>query len=61
MDIRRLASNELQEQREMARRNNMEDKRTDWDTEEVKAQGEAFKGLFKCEYCQSDKTGFIQV
>ena len=39
----------------------MQDKRTDWATEEVKAQGEKYKGLFPCEYCQSTKTGFIQV
>ena len=36
-------------------------KRTDWDNEEVKAQGDKYKGLFICEECGSDKTGFIQV
>ena len=59
MDIRLLASDELQEQREEARKANLADKRTDWATEEVKAQGEAYKGLFACENCGSDKTGFI--
>ena len=37
MDIRLLASDELQEQREEARKANLADKRTDWATEEVKA------------------------
>ena len=37
MDIRLLASDEMLKQREAARAENMRDKRTDWDTEEVKA------------------------
>lgn len=51
MDIRHLASDELKRQREVARKADMQDKRTDWATEEVKAQGEKYKGLFPCEYC----------
>ena len=39
----------------------MYNSRTDFEIEEVKRQGEKFKGLFKCEECGSDKTGFIQV
>lgn len=39
----------------------MWEKRTDWEHEEVKQQGEKFQGLFLCEECGSNKTGFIQV
>jgi len=59
MDIRKLASDEIKEQRQTAIQMNMHDKRTDWATEEVKQQGEKYKGLFPCESCGSDKTGFI--
>ena len=61
MDIRKLASDEIKEQRQTAIQMNMHDKRTDWATEEVKQQGEKYKGLFPCESCGSDKTGFIQL
>lgn len=61
MDIRDLASDELKKHRKVEQRADMQDKRTDWATEEVKAQGSKFKGLFPCEVCQSTKTGFIQV
>lgn len=61
VDVRTLASDEVKQKRAEAEKTNMYNKRTDWDTEEVKAQGENYKGLFKCESCDSDKTGFIQV
>lgn len=59
MDIRKLASDEIQKSRQAALKSNMYDKRTDWATEEVKQQGEKYKGLFPCESCGSNKTGFI--
>ena len=61
VDLRKFASEEVKNQRIAAEKTNMYNKRTDWDNEEVKAQGDAYKGLFKCESCGSDKTGFIQV
>ena len=61
VDVRTLASDEVKQMRAEAEKVNMYNKRTDWDTEEVKAQGENYKGLFKCESCGSNKTGFIQV
>ncbi len=61
MDMREIASEELQSMREKFEANGMWQKRTDWDNEEVKAQGDKYKGLFTCEECGSDKTGFIQV
>ena len=37
----------------------MWEKRTDWENEMVKAEGENYTGLFECEECGSNKTGFI--
>ena len=61
VDVRKFATDEVKEQRAEAEKTNMYNKRTDWDCEEVKAQGDKFKGLFNCEGCGSNKTGFIQV
>ena len=51
VDVRKFASEEVKNQRIAAERTNMYNKRTDWDNEEVKAQGDAYRGLFKCESC----------
>ena len=37
VDIRKLASDDIKQQRKIALADNMRDKRTDWATEEVKA------------------------
>jgi len=59
MDPKKIASDELLFRNAAAEKLNMHNKRTDWEHEEVKAQGEKYSGLFKCESCGSDKTGFI--
>jgi len=59
LDVREIASEEMKKQREQFEEMGMWQKRTDWDNEEVKAQGSKYKGLFKCEQCGSNKTGFI--
>ena len=61
LDVREIASDDMKKQREQFEEMGMWQKRTDWDNEEVKAQGSKYKGLFMCEECGSDKTGFIQV
>ncbi len=61
MDSRELASEEMKKTRDEMMMRGMWEKRTDWEHEEVKAQGEKFQGLFLCEECGSNKTGFIQV
>lgn len=60
-DVRAFASDELKTAREIAAKTSLHNSRSDWDTEQVKQQGDSYKGLFKCEACKSMKTGFIQV
>ena len=48
MDIREFSSDEQKEHRKTEQQADMQDKRTDYATEEVKAQGSKFKGLFPC-------------
>lgn len=60
MDARELASTELQTKREEATMAGMWNKRTDWAQESVNANPD-YKGMFCCESCGSQKTGFIQV
>jgi hypothetical protein len=58
MDPRLLASSKMKREREKASSYGLWNKRTDWDQEVVK-QNADFKGMFKCESCFSDRTGFI--
>ena len=60
-DLREFASQKMIKDREEATNRGLYNKRTDWDTEMVKAKGDKFKGMFKCESCDSDRTGFIQI
>jgi len=60
MDPRKHASEAMKKEREEAMKRGMHNKRTDWDQEIVKGQSD-YKGMFKCEKCKSDKTGFIQI
>ena len=60
MDARDLASTELQTKREEATMAHMWNKRTDWAQEVVNSNPD-YKGMFKCEDCGSQRTGFIQV
>ena len=53
VDVRTLASDEVKQKRAEAEKINMYNKRTDWENEEVKAQGDNYKGLFNCENCGS--------
>jgi len=55
------ASEDTLQTRENHEMNGMWEKRSDWEAEEVKMQGESYTGLFLCESCGSNKTGFIQV
>lgn len=61
LDPKEFASDSLKIQRQEAHQRGVFHKRTDWDQEEVKLAGDKFCGMFKCEACGSDKTGFIQV
>ncbi len=54
-----IASDQMRLERNEMQMRGMWDKRTDWEHEEVKQQGEKFQGLFECEECGSNKTGFI--
>lgn len=60
VDLRLLASDKMKKDRDEAMMRGLWNKRTDWDKEMVKAKAD-YKGMFKCENCQSDKTGFIQI
>lgn len=60
VDPRLLASDKMKKDRDEAMMRGLWNKRTDWDKEMVKAKAD-YKGMFKCENCQSDKTGFIQI
>ena len=57
-DMRQLASSTLKEKRETFLLQGMWNKRTDWAKEVVK-NNKDYKGMFKCEQCDSDRTGFI--
>ena len=59
-DLRNLASEKVKMAREEAEIQGLANKRTDWDQEIVKAQSD-YKGMFKCELCESTRTGFIQI
>ena len=59
VDQRKLASEKMKKDREEAEKRGLWNKRTDWDCELVKQQGDKYKGMFNCELCDSDKTGFI--
>ena len=54
-----LASEETKKEREDQALRGMDEKRTDWEAEAVKQQGDKFQGIFECEECGSNKTGFI--
>jgi len=60
IDPKEMASEKIKEKREQAEEYALWDKRTDWDNEQVKQQGAKYKGMFKCENCNSLKTGFVQ-
>lgn len=60
VDVRKLASEKMQQQRLEHEKKGLWNKRTDWEAELVKAQVD-YKGMFKCELCDSDRTGFIQI
>ena len=59
LDTYELASEETKRERENQSLRGMNEKRTDWEAEEVKQQGDKFQGIFECEECGSFKTGFI--
>ena len=61
VDLRKLASEKMKKDREEAEKRGLWNKRTDWDCELVKQKGDNYKGMFNCELCDSDKTGFIQI
>lgn len=61
VDLRKLASEKMKKYRDEAEKRGLWEKRTDWDCELVKQQGDKYKGMFKCTQCDSDKTGFIQI
>ena len=49
VDLRKLASEKMKKDREDAEKRGLWNKRTDWDCELVKQQGDKYKGMFKCE------------
>jgi len=58
LDPKQLASSKMKKEREASVMKGLWNKRTDWDKELVK-NDEKYKGMFKCEECDSDRTGFI--
>lgn len=59
MDPREFASDRRKDSHEKHKGTAFYEKRSDWDVEMVKQAGDKHKGMFPCDACGSDKTGFI--
>lgn len=60
IDPQKLASSAMKKEREEMLMKGLWNKRTDWDQVLVK-ENEKYKGMFNCEKCNSERTGFIQI